>query len=99
MAVLTFFDSLPAPWAGADDGLALTTVQADQERAALAAGDSSVRPAHQEIDRAAFFRQLDHCVAQGDLPAPAHHGPREPGTDPAPRPTLATNPGDEPAAN
>ncbi len=99
VAVLTFFDSLPAPWAGADDGLALTTVQADQERAALAAGDSSVRPAHQEIDRAAFFRQLDHCVAQGDLPAPAHHGPREPGTDPAPRPTLATNPGDEPAAN
>ncbi|MCX5461198.1 amino acid adenylation domain-containing protein [Streptomyces sp. FT1] len=99
VAVLTFFDSLPEPRAGAGDGLGQTTVQADQVRAALEAGGSSLRPAHPEIDRVAFFRQLDHCVAQGDLPSPAQRGPQKPGTGPEPRPTLATNPGDEPAPN
>ncbi|MFJ9143833.1 amino acid adenylation domain-containing protein [Streptomyces griseus] len=98
-AVLAFFGSLPAPPAGTGGDLAPATVRADHVRASLAAADGPVTSDHPAIDRAAFFRQLDHCVARGDLPAPASHRPRERGTGPGPRPTLATNPGHEPASN
>ncbi|WP_145504080.1 non-ribosomal peptide synthetase [Streptomyces sp. CFMR 7] len=98
-AILAFFASLPEPPAGTDGDVALPTVRADRVHANLAAVDGPVRPAHPAIDRAAFFRQLDHCVAQGDLPAPVRHRSRGQGTAPEPRPTLATNPGHGPATN
>ncbi|MER8090069.1 amino acid adenylation domain-containing protein [Streptomyces sp. NPDC058316] len=98
-AVLAFFGSLPEPSAGTDGDLALATVRADHVGASLAAADSPCQPAHPAIDRAAFFRQLDHCVAQGELPPPTSHRSQEPGTGPEPRPTLATNPGHGPASN
>ncbi|MFJ8768784.1 amino acid adenylation domain-containing protein [Streptomyces clavifer] len=98
-AVLAFFDSLPEAPIGTDGDLALATVQADHVRTGLAAAGGSLPPAHPVIDRAAFFRQLDHCVARGDLPAPTAPGSQEPGTGADPRPTLDTNPGHGPATN
>ncbi|MEV7302410.1 amino acid adenylation domain-containing protein [Streptomyces clavifer] len=98
-AILAFFDSLPDAPIGTDGDLALATVQADHVRASLLAAGSPVPPTHPVIDRAAFFRQLDHCVAQGDLPAPTAPGSQKPGTGSEPRPTLDTNPGREPASN
>ncbi|MFC8203857.1 amino acid adenylation domain-containing protein [[Kitasatospora] papulosa] len=98
-AILTFFDSLPDDPDGADKDLALATVRAENVRAHLAAADGTVPPVHPVIDRAAFFLQLDHCVAQGDLPAPPADGSRRPGTHPGSRPTIDTNPGRGPASN
>ncbi|MGW9120332.1 amino acid adenylation domain-containing protein [Streptomyces sp. NPDC055663] len=95
-AALAFFDSLPPAPDGADGGLALATVRADNVRESLTAADGPVPPIHPAIDRAAFFRQLDHCVAHGDLPAPGTPVPdssQEPGTRFAHRPTLDTHPG------
>ncbi|MCX4398637.1 SDR family oxidoreductase [Streptomyces sp. NBC_00257] len=95
-AVLAFFDSLPQVPDGPVADLALATVRADNVRKSLAAAGGPLPSVHPVIDRAAFFRQLDHCVAHGELPAPA--GPaadrsQEPGTRLGSRPTLDTNPG------
>ncbi|MER5550686.1 amino acid adenylation domain-containing protein [Streptomyces sp. NPDC002793] len=98
-AILAFFDSLPDAPIGAYGDLTLATVQADHVRASLLAAGSPVPPAHPVIDRAAFFRQLDHCVAQGDLPAPTAPSSQKPGTGSESRPTLETNPGREPASH
>ncbi|MFJ2373931.1 amino acid adenylation domain-containing protein [Streptomyces sp. NPDC087769] len=67
-AVLAFFDSLPQ---GPDGDLGLATVRADNVRESLAAAGGPLPSVHPAIDRAAFFRQLDHCVAIGALPAPS----------------------------
>ncbi|WP_327436534.1 amino acid adenylation domain-containing protein (plasmid) [Streptomyces sp. NBC_01201] len=98
-AVLAFFDSLPEARSGTGGDLALAAVQADHVRTGLAAAAGSLPSDHPVIDRAAFFRQLDHCVARGDLPAPAARGSHEPGTGAEPRPTLDANPGHGPAMN
>ncbi|MFI9630885.1 amino acid adenylation domain-containing protein [Streptomyces sp. NPDC052042] len=98
-AVLTFFDSLPEAPDGVDKDLALATVRAKNVPESLAAADRPVPPTHPVIDRAAFFRQLDHCVAHGDLPAPPADGPQRPGTHPGSQPTVDANPGHGPASN
>ncbi|MEV5205260.1 amino acid adenylation domain-containing protein [Streptomyces sp. NPDC053720] len=100
-AVLAFFESLPP---GPDGDLGLATVQADNVRERLASADGPVPSVHPVIDRVAFFRQLDHCVANGRLPAPpapaeaTADSPRNPGTRSGRRPTLDTNPGRRPAS-
>ncbi|OKJ43565.1 non-ribosomal peptide synthetase [Streptomyces sp. CB01580] len=99
-AVLAFFDSLPQGPDGPDGNLGLATVRADNVRESLASADGPLPSVHPATDRAAFFRQLDHCVATGALPAPsAPDSPRPLGTRSGRRPTLDTNPGRQPASH
>ncbi|MFF8915616.1 amino acid adenylation domain-containing protein [Streptomyces sp. NPDC015032] len=103
-AVLAFFDSLPPGPGRPDADLALATVRADNVRESLASADGPLPPDHPAIDRAAFFRQLDHCVATGALPPPpapstaSADSPQHPGTRSGHRPTPDTNPGQRPAS-
>ncbi|SDE59242.1 non-ribosomal peptide synthetase [Streptomyces griseoaurantiacus] len=71
---LAFFDSADGESAqpGTETDLRLGHVRADRVRAALDSAGITCPP----VDRALFFRYLDHCVTAGVLPAPARR--REP---------------------
>ncbi|KOV60617.1 peptide synthetase [Streptomyces sp. MMG1121] len=69
--LLAFFDST-TPRTDAATDLSLGAVRADNVSAGLH-GSGVHRP---PVDRALFFRYLDHCVASGALPAPADARPR-----------------------
>jgi nonribosomal peptide synthetase MxcG len=103
-AVLAFFDSLPTRPDRPDEDLGLATVRADNVRESLASAAGALPPEHPAIDRAAFFRQLDRCVATGALPpvptpsTASADSPQHPGTRSVHRPTPDTNPGQRPAS-
>ncbi|MFE1407284.1 amino acid adenylation domain-containing protein [Streptomyces sp. NPDC058770] len=103
-AVLAFFESLPSGPDRPDEDLGLATVRADNVRQSLASADGPLPPEHPVVDRAAFFRQLDHCVAIGALPPPpasagaSADSAQHPGTRSGHRTTLETNPGQQPAS-
>ncbi|MFJ4966505.1 amino acid adenylation domain-containing protein [Streptomyces sp. NPDC088729] len=99
-AVLAFFDALPPAPDRSEADLRLATVRADNVREGLASAHGLLTSEQPAVDRAAFFRQLDHCVATGALPAPkglSAKPPQNPGTGSGHRPTLDTNPGQRPA--